>query len=423
MYEYERIVSDTKIPKMAKVRQSFPRPVIADPPGYLAAKLKGIADKGVVKPGQRVAITAGSRGITGIAALLKSVVQFCKGQGARPFLVPAMGSHGGATAEGQVAILHSYGITEEYCGCPILATMETVELGKTPLGHTIYMDRCAAGADAIIAINRIKPHTAFSGPYESGLLKMLTIGLGKQRGAEECHDIGFGYMHELIPDFGLAILERAPVVLGIGIVENAFDETCMIDPLLPEEIPEREKELLKTAKELMGRILLPEADVLIVDEIGKNISGEGADPNVTGLFPTPYASGGLKAQRSVVLRLTKEAHGCAYGMGQFDTMPMKMYEQIDQASGYANSMTSKLLCQCRMPIVFSSDRLAIAAAIKACSGIDQDNPRIIRIKNTAELEYIQISEALTKEALGIPGLSFVTAPEAMHFDRDGNLTL
>lgn len=163
--------------------------------------------------------------------------------------------------------------------------------------------------------------------------------------------------------------------------------------------------------------------MLIVDEIGKSISGEGADPNVTGLFPTPYAHGGLKCQHSVVLRLTKEAHGCAYGMGQFDTMPQKMYEQIDQASGYANAMTSKLLCQCRMPIFFSSDRMAIASAIKACSGIDLATPRIIRIRNTAELEHIFISEALTKEALATKGLSFVTAPEEMKFDRDGNLDL
>ena len=424
MLAYEQVGSGIQLPNRVNIRQTFDRPIIEDVAACVRSELTSAKIAKTIQPGMQVAITAGSRGISNIRLILREVVSFCRERGAQPFLVPAMGSHGGAAAEGQRAILTSYGVTEEFCGCPIRAAMDTVQIGVTKTGRPIYMDHYAAQADAIIAVNRIKAHTAFSGRYESGILKILTIGLGKQKGAELCHDIGFEFMHQLIPEFGEAILKNAPVIFGLGLIENAFDEICHVEAMLPDEILKREPELLEHAKSLMGRILLQDADVLIVDEIGKNISGEGADPHVTGLFPTPYVSGGgLKAQRSVALRLTPEAHGCAYGMGQFDIISRKFYEQIDHASGYANAMTSKLLCQCRVPMVFPSDRQAVCAAVKTCCNIDYSAPKIIRIRNTARLQHIQVSEALLEQVRTNPRLEEIGQPQPFAFDSEGNLPL
>ncbi len=305
------MVKDTPVPRMFKVRQTFPRPRIhaEEIPGIIKELLSEEKFSSRVRPGMRIAITAGSRGIANVALTTKCIADFVKSRGAFPFIVPAMGSHGGATAEGQKAILEGYGITEEYVGCPILSSMKVKKIGVHEEGGDVYIDKNAADADGIILGCRIKPHTAFRGPYESGMMKMMAIGLGKQYGAEVCHEAGFKNMAKNVPLFGKCIIKNAPVLFAVPTIENAFDETCKITAVAAEEIEALEPGLLHEAFGYMPRILVDSCDVLIVDQIGKNFSGDGMDPNITGTFCTPYASGGIDAQRVAVLDLSPETHG------------------------------------------------------------------------------------------------------------------
>ncbi|BDF57404.1 hypothetical protein CE91St36_02210 [Christensenellaceae bacterium] len=421
MSKYSAMVHGVRLPKMALVRQVFDREILEDIPGEIRKQLSRPEIEDRMKPGMRIGITAGSRGVANIALITREIASFIREKGAQPFIFPAMGSHGGATAQGQRAILESYGITEEYCGCPICATMETKAIGKTEEGHVVQIDRYAAEADGYIAVNRIKPHTAFRGPYESGLMKMLTIGVGKQKGAEVTHTAGFGEMHHLVPLFGKAIMKHSNLLFGVGIIENAYDETYRIDALTPEEIVAEEPKLLLIAKSKMGSILFKEADVLVIDEIGKNISGDGADPNVSGVFCTPYADGGLKNQNAVVLGLTKESHGSAAGVGVFDAVSKRLYEQTDFEVTYPNAITNTVLLTVKMPIVMDNDRDTIALGVKCCNKIDYANPRIIRIKNTAHIEQIYISQALMEEARANPNIEILEEPQPFAFNEEGNL--
>jgi len=413
MFPYEEFCKNIVLPNMIAVKQVFERFALEDPIFTLGEELKRPEIAAQIKPGQKIAITAGSRGVANIKEVLKYTVDFCKEKGAEPFLVPAMGSHGGAEAEGQLEVLAGYGITPETMGCPIKSSMETVVVGYSEEGDEVYVDKNAMESDGIILINRVKPHTAFTGRHESGLMKMMTIGLGKQKGAESCHAKGYKYMAQRVEEFGNIILEKAPVILGIALVENAFDKTCEIKAALPKDIEQMDAEMLKRAKALMGKILIDNADVLIVDEIGKNISGEGADPSVTGLCPTPYKTSNFQAQKAVVLGLTKEAHGCGYGVGQFHAIPKSLYDSMDMNTSYANSMTSRLPEQSRIPMVFSTDEMAVKAAIKTCCDIDYDNPKIVRIKNTAELETIWVSESLIPEVEKDPRLVICGEPKPL----------
>ncbi len=304
----------------------------------------------------RVALTAGSREICNMDEILAAAVECLKEQGARPFIVPAMGSHGGATAEGQRELLASYQITEERCGCPILSSMETVPIGSTPDGQTVFLDRYAAEADGILVVNRMKAHTGFRGRYESGILKMMVIGLGKQTGAEACHRRGFGHMAEDLEAFGRVVLQKAPILGAIAILENAFDETAQLVGLEPEEILEREPGLLEQAKAQMPQILLPECDVLIVDEIGKNYSGTGMDPNVTGRHVTPYCSGGLRVQRIVVLRMSGKSHCNGYGIGAADCTTQAVYRTLDLRAMYINGLTCGEMGPCRIPLCMGNGK-------------------------------------------------------------------
>lgn len=406
---------------MVKVRQIFDRPVLKDVEGEVRRQLSQEKISSAIKPGMRIAISAGSRGITNIALILRAIVSFCKEKGADPFIIPAMGSHGGATAEGQLEILHSYGITEEYCGCKIISSMETTQIGYTPEGHPVWIDKYAAASDGIIVVNRIKAHTAFRGEYESGLMKMMTIGLGKQKGAEVCHKAGFKHMHHLVPLFGKSIIKYAPILFGLGIIENAYDETCKLAALLPGEIITEEPKLLIEAKKLMGRIWFDETDVLIVDKIGKNISGDGADPNITGAFLTPYAEGGIKAQRRIVLDLTDETHGNAAGIGVFDATTQRLFNRMNLEITYPNAVTNTVLSMVKIPIIMENDRDAIAVAIKSCNEIDYNNVRIIRIRDTAHLDEIWVSENMLDEVRDNPHLEQISDPEPLPFDEKGNL--
>lgn len=415
------LLKDIEIPKMAKVRQVFPRQRIENVPDAIRTVLSRETIKQTIKPGMSIAITGGSRGVANIAIILKEIVSFVKNQGAHPFIIPAMGSHGGATAAGQLEVLGSYGITEGFCGCPIRATMETSQIGFTNEQHTVFIDKYAAAADGIIVINRIKPHTCFRGTYESGLMKMMTIGLGKQKGADVCHAAGFKHMARLVPLFANTILANANVLFGIATLENPFDETCKVVALTKDEIPKKEPELLLEAKSSMAKIMFEEIDVLVVDKIGKNFSGDGMDPNISGTFCTPYASGGVKSQRVVALDLSDETHGNAVGMGSADLITRRLFNKADLEKTYPNAITSTVVNNVMIPMILKSDKEAIQAAIKTCNEIDRKHPLIVRIPNTLHIEYICISEALLEKARNLPNVEVLEEPQPLRFDTQGNL--
>lgn len=417
------LVNDIKVPKMFRVRQVFPRPKIEreEIPELIKNLLSDDKFAMKVQPGMRIAITAGSRGIANVALTTKCIVDFVKSRGAIPFVVPAMGSHGGATAEGQKAFLEGYGITEEYLECPILSSMEVKKIGVNEEGMEVFIDRHAAEADGIIVACRIKPHTAFRGPYESGIMKMMTIGLGKQVGAEICHEAGFKNMAKYVPMFGRAIIKYAPILFAVPTIENAFDETCKIVAVSAEEIEEKEPILLKEAFANMPRILVPECDVLVVDQIGKNFSGDGMDPNITGTFCTPYATGGIKAQRVAVLDLSPETHGNGIGLGYSSATTSRVFKKLDLASMYPNAITCTVLGGVRIPIIMESDREAIQVCIRTCNEIDKKNPRIVRIPNSLHIEHIMLSEAYYDEIKGNTDVVIESEPEDLPFNEEGNL--
>jgi hypothetical protein len=415
------LLKDVQIPRMATVRQTFPGEKLDDVPEALRSELGAGRISDTIRPGMSIAITGGSRGVANIALILKEIVSFARERGALPFIIPAMGSHGGATAEGQLEVLESYGITEVYCGCPIKASMETVQIAAVGERQPVFIDKYAAAADGIIVVNRIKPHTAYRGPYESGLMKMIAIGLGKQKGAEAIHDSGFKNAARLIPLYGNAILAQAKILFGVATLENPYDETYKIVALTAAEIPQREPALQAEAKALLPKILFEEIDVLIVDQIGKNISGDGMDPNITGTFATPYASGGVKAQRVVVLDLSEETHGNANGMGAADFITRRLFEKIDLEKTYPNGITSTVVNLHKIPMILKNDREVLQAAIKTCNEIDKTNPAIVRIKNSLQLDSIDISEVLLEKADRMPNVEVLEKPRPLLFNEQGNL--
>ena len=418
------LIKDTPIPKMVKVRQNFDKTCIpeSDIPGIITRELDRPEIGGKIQPGQKIAITCGSRGINHNAVMARAIVDFVKSKGAEPYIVAAMGSHGGATAEGQLQILKDYGVTEEAMGCPVKSSMETVQIGISGVRHQpVYVDKNASEADGIILYNRIKPHTSFRGPYESGLMKMMVIGMGKQHGAESCHKTGFAHMARDLELFGREILARAPILCGIGIVENALDQTRKITALTPEEILSEEPKLLTEAKQAMPRIYFDPIDLLIVDQIGKNFSGDGMDPNITGNFCSPYASGGISAERRIALDLSNESHGCAVGVGTLDMISRRLYDKIDLEASYPNSITSRMVCQVKIPMVLTNDRETIQIALKTCIDGNPEYPRIVRIPNSLHLSEIEISEALLKEAQCNSMVTVLSQPYPFLFDQNGNL--
>lgn len=415
--EMTQLLSDVRLPRFYKVRQKFDKTHFDSETivSVLKQEFEAISVRG-----QRIAVTAGSRGVANIGLLLKTIVEILKTRGANPFIVPAMGSHGGASAEGQKAILTGYGITEEAMGCPIYSSMEVKKIGKTVDGREVFIDKMAAEADGIVVVGRIKPHTAFRGPYQSGVMKMMAIGLGKQYGASVCHGEGFQRMAYNVQVFGSAILKHANILCGVGIIENAFDETKKIKVMRREDIEFMEPALLKEAEQNMPRILFPSCDVLIVDEIGKNFSGDGMDPNVTGTFATPFAAGGIHAERIGLLDLSPETHGNGMGTGMASVITERVFKQLDVNMMYINALTCKNLNGSRIPCVMTSDREAIQFCLKSCIQADLLYPKIIRIFNSQFVEYMWISEALAER---LPeGVEILSGPEELSFDSEGNLT-
>lgn len=417
----EEILKPVKLPNMVRIRQIFDESKVEDVAATVRAELERDEIASSIKPGMRISLSCGSRGVDNIALVLKTIATFVKEKGATPFIIPAMGSHGGALAEGQLKIVNDFGVTEEYCGCEIISCMDTVEIGKTPTGLAVYIDKHAAEADGMIVVGRIKPHTAFRGEYESGLMKMLAIGYGKQYGAEACHFEGFKRMAEMVPMFGKTIIDNCNVMFGVGLIENAFDKTCIIKALTPAEIVTEEPKLLKIAFSKMPKIKIESGDILIVDQIGKNISGDGMDPNVSGTWATPYASGGFQKHRVVVLDLTEETHGSSVGLGMADATTIRATGKADPDATIPNSLTSLILNVVKTPPAFRSDKLAIQAAAKTCTESDRDNLRIVRIKDTLHLSEIWISEAMLEEAKAMPDIEILSEPAPFAFDENGNL--
>ena len=418
----ERLLSSVELPEMVSVRQKFDDTHIPveEIPDVVKTQLDRTVIKEKIRPGMEIAITVGSRGVANIPVIIKAIGDFVKSQGATPFLVPAMGSHGGATAEGQRAVIEGYGVTEEATGCEIRSSMETALIGETPNGMPVRIDKNAYEADGIIVCGRVKPHTGFRGPYESGIMKMMAIGLGKQFGAEIIHWDGFGHFKEYIPMFGNAILKNAPVLCGVALLENAYDKTREIVSLTPQEIIDEEPKLLLRAKSYMPRILFDSCDVLIVDQMGKNISGDGMDPNISGRFPTPYADGGIKAQRVVALDLTEQSHGNACGIGLADVTTRRLFNKMDFEQTYPNAITNTVVEEMKIPMIMESDKLAVQMALKSCVEIDHQNPRVVRIHTTMDMDEIQISAGLVEEARQNPALEILGETKPMEFNGQDN---
>ena len=417
----DNILGSIKIPQMAKIKQIFEDNSIRDIPTAIANEFSKNEIASTIKPGMSIAITAGSRGVANIDQILKGIIDHVQKLGGKPFIIPSMGSHGGATAEGQLEVLASYNVTEKTMDVPIRSSMETVMIGHTPEGNSVYLDKIASQADGIIVVGRIKPHTAFRGTYESGLLKMMVIGMGKQKGAESCHMEGFGRMAHNVETYADIIFKNARILFGIGLIENAFDNTCTIEAIPTNEIKKREKDLLREAKRLMPRIMFPKFDILVIDQIGKNFSGDGADPNISATYCTPYASGGPEFQRYVILDLSEETHGNAIGIGMADFATKRVYDKTDFDMTYPNALTATVVIGVRMPMILRNDRLALQAAIFCCTGIDKTEPRIVRIMNTSHIETLWISEPLVSEALTNKNIEIVQPAGEVMFDSDGNL--
>lgn len=422
-----QLLENVPLPRMFRARQTFPRPVLTpeEIPGVVRAEMSREPFVSKLQPGMTIAITAGSRGIANVALITRSIVEFCKERDTRPFIVPAMGSHGGATAEGQREILAGYGITEEAMGCEIRSSMETVYLGMSQSGRPVYMDKNAYEADGIIVSCRLKPHNAFRGKVESGPCKMMAVGLGKQKGAENVHADGMGKIAEHIPSMAQVFLEKAPILFAIPSIENAYDETCKIVAIDTPHLIEEEAEWLKFAFANMPSLLVKEADVLVVDEIGKNYSGTGVDPNIAGTFSTEYAHGGLKVQRTCFLDLSEASHGNALGIGLANCITARLFNKIDMDAMYPNIVTNTVFKSGMIPFVVPTDKEAIQLCIRTTNGVDRApaKVRVVRIPNTSHIGTVMLSESYYEavRAGKYPHLEALDEPAPLAFDDNGTL--
>jgi hypothetical protein len=413
------------MPRMVPIRQKFSDAEIKNIPAEIKALFQRNEKTKKIKKGSRIAVAVGSRGINSIDKAVLSLIQELKQLGAQPFIVPAMGSHGGATAEGQRKVLAGYGITEETMGVPIRSSMEVEEVGRLDNGVPVYLDKEALRSDGIVVVNRVKPHTAFKAEYESGLIKMLAIGLGKHKGATAFHSCGMDMFGELLPQLGKVVLAKAPILFGLAIIENGYDHPARFEIVWNGDIVQREKALLVEAKALMPKIIPDQLDLLIVHELGKEISGSGMDPNITGRSSSPFfrKPDALKVQRIAVLNLTAATKGNATGLGMADITTKKVIDAIDLDYTYINAITSGVMAAARIPINVPTDYEAIQVALKTCFRVNHPGSRIVWIKNTLALEKIFASETMIPEIQKNPQLEVLGDPKPMSFDEKGNLLL
>ena len=412
-------------PRIFRLRQQFDVQSVDDIPSTVSAELQRAGVPQRVHPGQTVAITAGSRGISNIVTILRSVAGFLRELGAEPFLIPAMGSHGGATAEGQKDVLAGYGITAEAVGCPIRASMETVIVTQATAGFPIHFDRYAHEADHVLVCGRVKPHTDFTGRYQSGLAKMLLIGLGKFNGAQVYHRAAktLGFDH-IISDVAPQVLSSCKILAGLAIVENAYDETAHIESVSPDQLLRREPELLAMARESMAKLPFDACDVLIIDEFGKNISGTGMDTNIVGRKHRYHVAGPdetPKILRIIIRGLTPQSHGNAIGLGLVEFCHTKLVEAMDPHATFVNGVTSGNVAGAMIPVHYDTDRKLLAAALATIGMTEPADARVMWIRNTLELAEVECSEAYLTQLSQRPELRQLTDLREVPFGTDGNL--
>ena len=409
------------LPKMLRIRQTFPRPRVADIPQAVAATL-GAAGLRIAR-GDTVAVGAGSRGIANIATIVGATVKYLRDLGAKPFVFPAMGSHGGGTPEGQLSVLERYGITEAAMGCPIRATMDVVPVGEA-LGLPVWLDRHASDADWIGLVNRVKPHTDFKGAIESGLFKMMTIGLGKYRGALQYHRANIHHGYEtVITAVGREMLAKARIAFGVGIVENGYDETARVEAFNADDLEAGERRLLKDAREWMARLPFSMIDVLVVEEMGKNISGAGMDTNVIGRPANPHEPfpADPKILWIAALDLTEESYGNAVGIGNADFTTRRLVDKIDMKPTLINAITACAPGGAKIPPAYDTDREAIETALSCIGLTPPEKARVIRIRNTLMLGELEVSEAFGPEVAARADLTALGAGAPLAFDAAGRL--
>ena len=411
-------------PRLMRVAQHFEAPTVDDIPGTVRDEVARLNLSSQVKAGQTIAISVGSRGIANIALIVKSLVNELKALGGKPFLVPAMGSHGGGIAENQRGIIESYGVTEEFTGAPIRASMETVEVGRTEEGVPVLFDKFAFEADHVAVVARVKPHTGFNGEIESGLHKMMLIGFGKHKGAALYHQaiIHFSW-DQMVRSIARTVIEKCGVLLGLGIVENQYDETALIEAVAPGDFLEREKELLVLAKRWMPRLPFENIDLLVVDRIGKDISGAGMDTNVIGRKYNDHRatdSERPRITRIYVRDLTDETHGNASGLGMAEYCHRRAVDRMNREATYINCMTGNAPSGASIPITFDNDRRALSLALGTVGLVEPEQAKVVRIHDTLDLREILASEAYLPEVESRSDLSVVTPPTDLKFDSSGD---
>ncbi len=407
--------------RLTRIRQHFPRPRLEDVRGAVRDELQRVASR--IQPGEDIALAVGSRGIANIATIVRTTVDFVKAQGASPFIIPAMGSHGGGTAAGQAEVLASYGITAETMGCPIRSSLETVELTPSNPRNRVFMDRFAYESDGVILTNRVKLHTDFHGPHESGLVKLSVIGLGKHRQALEIHSFGVYGLRHLIPWTSQQILATGKIKFGLALVENAYDETMLVKALGAEAIMDEEPALLDISRANMPRLPVDDIDVLLIDRMGKDISGAGLDPNIIG---RNYIRGEPEPARPrikaiTVHDLTAASHGNAVGMGLADVITRRLFDKIDLNATNENTVTSTFLERGKIPVVAKDDATAYAWARRSCGVIEPGAKRVVRVRDTLHLAEAYVSDAILAELQGEETIEVVGEPGPA-FAPDGTLS-
>jgi len=412
--------------KVRKIKQNFNRMKIEDLFEHIHQSFKKSDLKNRIKPGDKIGITVGSRGITNIKLIVKNIISELKNINASPFILPAMGSHGGANSEGQKEVLASYGITEREMGVPIMASMDVIQIGKVENKIPIYFSKIAMESDGIIALNRVKMHTDFkSNLIESGMSKILAIGLGKAKGASSIHSLGVYGLKNVIPQAAELIIKKAPIIQGIGILENSYDQTMKISFVPPEDIIEVDSELLKKSKEVMPTLPIENLDIVITQEMGKNISGTGFDTNVIGRLYINGEKESMKPmiKRLIVFDLTEESHGNALGIGLADITTRKLVDKINYKDMYANTITSTFLNRAKIPIIADTEKEAIEIALKTCWELEQNNLKLLIMKNTLELEYLYVSKAAWDEIKDDKNIDACGEWEKLAFAENGKMRI
>ena len=412
-------------PKTFRVRQRFERPLVADVAAAVHEEFTRIGVAQRVRPGQSVAITGGSRGIANIAAILRATVEFFRAAGAQPFIVAAMGSHGGGTPDGQREILRNYGVTEEFCGCPIRTRMETAVIDHTAEGIPVHFGCDALAADHVVVVGRVKPHTELFGDHQSGLMKMLLIGLGKHEGAKIYHRafVDFSFDH-IVRSVGRRVIEKGRILAALGIVENAYDETGLLRAVLPHELETQDQELLALARRWLPRLPFDHADVLLVDEIGKEISGCGMDTNITGRKRYEHGAAAdefPKVKRIAVRSLTEQTHGNATGLGKSEYCLTRVVQAMDKPITYLNVATACYPQVAMIPPHYDTDRELLTVALNSIGLTAPPHAKLLWIQNTLHLEEVECGEAYLELARGRADLDLLTAPRPLPFDALGML--